>query len=53
MNADQANAVLREVAEHVLTRTQLIYGIDNVDKAREVIKEALVVDKAAREAKPK
>jgi hypothetical protein len=53
MNADQANAVLRSVAEHVLNNAQLIYGIANAEKAREVIKEALVVDKTSRDANQK
>jgi hypothetical protein len=50
MNADQANAVLRTVAEQVLEKAQYIYGIGNAEQAREVIQEALVVDKASREA---
>ncbi len=55
MNEDQANEVLRTTAEHMLESVQYIYGIDHADQARDLIREALVVNKASREtirAKP-
>jgi hypothetical protein len=53
MNADQAHELLRTVAEHMHKNAHLVYGIKNAEKAREAIAEALMVDKASREANQK
>lgn len=50
MTEDQAHGVLRQVTEHALTWIQYLYGKHHIEAAK-LIQEALIVDKAAREAK--
>jgi hypothetical protein len=52
MNEEQANEVLRVLAEHCLTRMEFLYGQHHV-RASEVVKEALIVSRAAKDAKRK
>lgn len=53
MTPEQARAVLRVAAQRAMQMAKYLYGIEHEAEAVAVIKEALIVDAASREANAK